>query len=488
MRKFLPFEEALAAARSLGLASKTEWEMWCKEEMRPPNMPAHPEGTYKDSRWHGWGHWLGTGSTEGDTKKPFLPFEEGLGVARSLGLAGQVEWVALCKEGRRPAGVPSTPQRTYKDGGWRGWGHWLGTGNTRPGTKRFLPFDEALAAARSLGLASQKEWKEWSKEGARPPAVPSAPGRTYKDGGWQGWGHWLGTGTQSSSAKQFLPFGEGLAAARSLGLASKTEWELWSKQGMRPPGVPSVPDRVYKDSGWQGWGHWLGTGNIINGIEQFLPFHEALAVARSLGLASQKKWKAWSKEGAPPPNVPSAPGRTYKDGGWQGWVHWLGSGSIKKASKSAPFSEAHAFARSLNLANTREWKAWCKEGARPPNVPADPSKTYKDGGWQGWGHWLGTGNQPTIAKKAQFLPFDECLRVARHLRLVSKREWQLWCRSGARPANVPAYPDEAYVHGGWNGWKHWLCHAKLGVAVVPTAQKRAAPCRTRESSSKRQRR
>jgi len=29
---------------------------------------------------------------------------------------------------------------------------------------------------------------------------------------------------------------------------------------MRPAGVPSAPDRVYKDGGWQGWGHWIGTG------------------------------------------------------------------------------------------------------------------------------------------------------------------------------------------------------------------------------------
>ena len=93
----------------------------------------------------------------------FLPFDEALGVARSLNLANRFEWQQWCKEGMCPPNVPSNPHRTYKDGGWQGWGHWLGTGNTKCGTEQFLPFEEALAMAHSLGLASQKEWYAWSK-------------------------------------------------------------------------------------------------------------------------------------------------------------------------------------------------------------------------------------------------------------------------------------------------------------------------------------
>ena len=169
----------------------------------------------------------------------------------------------------------------------------------------------------------------------------------------------------------------------------------------------------------------------------------------------------------------------------------LGSGSIKKASKFAPFSQALAFAQSLGLANQKEWKVWCKEGRRPPNVPSHPNATCKDGGWQGWGHWLGTGTQATQVK--QFLPFAEALRVARSLRLVSANEWRAWCRSGARPANVPAGPDKAYAHGGWMGWEHWLDHANLAVATAqaemrPRDKRAAAGTASGKSPAKRQRR
>ena len=188
---FLPFAEALAVARSLNLASSTEWHAWSKEGRRPANVPSHPNQVYKDHGWQGWGHWLGTGN---QSSKEFLPFEEALAVAQTLGpagMSGSREWKAWCKAGMRPAGVPSDPAKVYKDGGWQGWGHWLGAGNLRK--KRFLPFDQALVVARSLGLASQKDWYAWSKSGGRPVNVPSAPNATYKNKGWKNWQHWLGT-------------------------------------------------------------------------------------------------------------------------------------------------------------------------------------------------------------------------------------------------------------------------------------------------------
>ena len=49
-----------------------------------------------------------------------------------------------------------------------------------------------------------------------------------------------------------------------------------------------------------------------------------------------------------------------------------------KMSKFLPVDEALAVAQSLNLANRFEWRAWCKEGMRPPNVPSNPQRTHKE--------------------------------------------------------------------------------------------------------------
>ena len=125
---------------------------------------------------------------------------------------------------------------------------------------------------------------------------------------------------------------------------------------------------------------------------------------------------------------------------------------------------------------------------RPANVPSHPDEVWKGDGWQGWGHWLGTGSQSSKTKKEQFLPFDEALRAARQLRLVSSTEWRLWCRTGARPANVPARPDQAYAHDGWVGWVHWLSHANLDAATAPDAtSKREAAGGAGKSRGKRRR-
>ena len=52
--------------------------------------------------------------------------------------------------------------------------------------------------------------------------------------------------------------------------------------------------------------------------------------------------------------------------------HWL------------PFYEAKALAQSLKLKNVTEWSNYCKSGNKPNNIPADPSRVYKDRGWKSW--------------------------------------------------------------------------------------------------------
>ena len=59
----------------------------------------------------------------------------------------------------------------------------------------------------------------------------------------------------------------------------------------RRPNIPSTPENVYKHDGWQGYGHWLGTGNVGGSKDQeFMPFKEALLYARSLKLKPQQEW------------------------------------------------------------------------------------------------------------------------------------------------------------------------------------------------------
>ncbi len=106
----------------------------------------------------------------------FLQFEEARGVARSArakeeGRLGEVDQV----RDRCPDDLPATPNEVYKDTGWAGWGDWLGNGVVANQNRVFLPFEEARAYARPLGLRTRTEWAAWAKSTDRPASIPSSP-------------------------------------------------------------------------------------------------------------------------------------------------------------------------------------------------------------------------------------------------------------------------------------------------------------------------
>ena len=267
----------------------------------------------------------------------FLPFEEALVFVRSLRLKNQKEWVVWRMSGARAANIPSSPNTVYAHDGWQGMGHWLGTGTIATFNKVFLPFAEALVFVRSLHLRRQADWYAWRKTGACPTNIPSNPDRTYVHDGWQGWGHWLGTGAVASINRVYLPFEEALVFVRSLQLRGQAEWCAWRKSRARPANIPSNPNRAYQDHGWRGYGHWLGTGTVATFNRVYLPFEEALVFAHSLKLKSWAEWYAWSKSRARPTNIPSNPNRAYQDHGWQNIGHWLGNtnGQSRRARVAA---------------------------------------------------------------------------------------------------------------------------------------------------------
>jgi len=56
----------------------------------------------------------------------------------------------------------------------------------------------------------------------------------------------------------FMPYDDAKCFVCSLGIRSKTEWELYWKDNKKPIDLPSSPNRTYKNSGWVNWKNWLG--------------------------------------------------------------------------------------------------------------------------------------------------------------------------------------------------------------------------------------
>ena len=174
-----------------------------------------------------------------------------------LELKTNKEWLLYCKSGDKPDDIPQKPLRTYRDK-WKGIGDWLGTGNVAPKDRSFCSFEKARKFVQRLGLKNNKEWRKYFKSDKIPSDIPTAPDRTYKDGGWISWGDFLGTGAISDRKKVFLSFKEARKFVHKLKLKSQKEWQKYCRLGQRSKNIPGDPYGYYKNKGWIGWRDFLG--------------------------------------------------------------------------------------------------------------------------------------------------------------------------------------------------------------------------------------
>jgi superfamily II DNA or RNA helicase len=317
-RTYRSFEEARAFVQSLKLKDFAEWIAWTKSGNKPDDIPATPSNIYKEQGWKGIGDWLGTNTPA--KNRIFRSFEEARAFVHKLGLQSRSEWEAWIKS-NRPNDLPVNPDIFYKEQGWQGMPDWLGT-NISTKKRTFQSFEEARAYVQNLKLNDVAEWKTWAKSAARPNDIPRHPDVIYKNKGWSGISDWLGTNIFTKN-RTYRSFKEARAYVRQFGLQNKSEWETWAKSGARPDDIPANPGVIYKNKGWNGIRHWLDV-SVFGKSHTFRNFEEARAYVQSLKLKNYTEWKAWTKSGARPDDIPANPDIIYKDKGWNGISDWLG--------------------------------------------------------------------------------------------------------------------------------------------------------------------
>jgi len=189
-------------------------------------------------------------------------------------------------------------------------------------------------------------------------------------------------------------------------------------------------------------------------MRAFLSYEAARTIVRRCKLRSRQEWRTWSKSEQRPSNVPGSPHVMYKDAGWISVQDWLGYSSVRRtasrtvsrtasriASRAAsrnsmvPFAAAREFVWKLKLRSRREWRAWCKAGNRPNNIPAAPRHTYRNKGWISTSDWLGYNSK----RKRRGMP--------RRPRVVRRRS------SPTCPPDVapPATPTLSRIASVWPG-------------------------------------
>jgi superfamily II DNA or RNA helicase len=253
----------------------------------------------------------------------------------------------------------------------------------------------------------------------------------------------------------WLPFQEAREFVRGLKLTSSADWDAYRKSSGRRPDIPTNPNTIYADDGWNGMGDWLGTRRVATHLREYLSFEEARVIARGLGLKSQSEWDALARSGGLPDDIPRAPHMGYANQGWLSWGDWLGSGRIATYKiKYRLFKEARKFARTLGLKTREEWLSFARSGQLPPDIPWKPERTYAGKGWVGVGDWLGTG--AVASHLREYRPFSEARAFVRELGFKSAKEWRKYAKSKDRPSDIPTNPNNAYAATGWVSWADWV--------------------------------
>ena len=389
-KSYRPFKAARSFAWSLKLKNQFEWFKFASSEKRPPDIPHTPSMAYKDRGWVSWGDWTGSNTIANQLRK-FRSFKMARSYARSLKLKNGEEWEICCKTEKLPKDIPSNPNVVYKNKGWVGMGDWLGTGYVANQKRKYLPFRSARKQVQSLKFHTIVQWRTYAKSSKKPFNIPACPEDVYSKKGWKNYGDWLGTGTISYGTRKYSQFTRARAFVRKLHLKNYKAWTEFTKSKKMPADIPKAPDQYYSDSGWKGYGDWLGTGTIAPRNRDYLPFQTARKKIHKLKLKNVSEWTKFCDSGRLPVNIPRAPGCVYEDQGWQGFGDWLGNGTVAtQLRKYQTFHKARKFVHKKNLRNKAEWKKYCRSGQMPSDIPFTPDIVYSGHGWKGYRDWLGT--------------------------------------------------------------------------------------------------
>lgn len=317
----------------------------------------------------------------------------------------------------------------------------------------WLPFEEAREYARSLGLKSTIEWQAFVKTKVIPSNIPKRPDNAYKNSGWISWGDWLGT---ERRIRGYRSFEDAKKVALSLKLSSRSHWIVAYDEGLIPNDIAKNPDISYKNKGWLGWGDFLGTGKIASHLINYKKFKEAKKYVKNLGLNNSKEWKEFCNSGNLPKDIPKNPYQIYKNNGWNGFPDWLGSisgsGTKYKDRNIYSYEKAKKYVNNLKLKNWKEWMLIAKSGQLPHEIPKDPSRAYKNDGWNNWGEWLGNGKVAT--KELDFLTYEEAREYVQRLGFKNTSEWRQYTKN--KPANIPSNPEKVYKGKGWINFSDFL--------------------------------
>ena len=312
------------------------------------------------------------------------PYEEAKKYVQSLKIASEREWRKIVSLKKLPRDIPGDPRRIYKNN-FESMGIFLGTNIISKSLRVYKSFNEAKEYALKLNLKSLREWVDHARSKNCPKDIPININLIYKKK-FKGWKDFLGY--------EDLTYEEAKKYAQSLNLKSQNEWIIHTKSKTFPKTILKKPNNY---SEFEGFGEFLGTGNIAPNLRKYRSFIQAKKYAHLFRFKNVKQWFEHTKSKKFPKDIPAAVNKTYKKH-WVSWGDFLGTKFIAtNKRKYRSFKEIKKYVQRFNFKTLKEWNNLTKSKSFPKDITSIPWRTFKNE-WRGSGDFLGTDRKPRSRK------------------------------------------------------------------------------------------
>ena len=175
---YATYQGAKMAVQSLGIQSMKEYK---SRRFEDPRLPGSPSECYRNRGWTTFHDFC-------NVKKPeyYSTYQEAQNAAQGLRIKNRHHYHDKKKYKEDPK-LHSTPDKLYKNKGWKDWPSFLGN---KP-VNIYPTYEEAKKAVKKLGIKTGAAYRK-QKLFKQDPRLPSTPDMKYKRMGWISWEDFLG--------------------------------------------------------------------------------------------------------------------------------------------------------------------------------------------------------------------------------------------------------------------------------------------------------
>jgi superfamily II DNA or RNA helicase len=128
------------------------------------------------------------------------------------------------------------------------------------------------------------------------------------------------------------------------------------------------------------------------------------------------------------------------------------------------FKKARAYAITLDLKNSTEWKELYKKGELPKDLPSAPHQVYKEHGWISYGDFLGTGY--VYQGLREYKSYEDAKEYLKSFKFKGQKQFWKYARAGKLPADIPSDPFKVYKNKGWKGYGDFLSTGNVSTRLM----------------------